>query len=76
MLSQATIKIAFDGAAECFAIQRARLRKALAVMIGCDKDQRHRIDHLPMCFSYFNLEDAFVWTMIRREGHPAQLHAP
>jgi hypothetical protein len=38
MPSQATIKnIAFDGSAECLAIQRARLRKAIAVMLGCDK---------------------------------------
>jgi hypothetical protein len=58
MPSQATIKsIAFDGAAECLVIQRARLSKACAVMLGCDKGQRHGIDHLPKCLSYFNLED-------------------
>jgi hypothetical protein len=61
MPSQATIKhIAFDGAAECLAIQRVRLSKALAVMLGCDKGQRHGVDHLPKYLSFFNLEDDCV----------------
>jgi hypothetical protein len=48
-------------AAECLASQRARPRKARAVMFGCDKGQRHGIDHLlPKCLSYFNLEDGQV----------------
>jgi hypothetical protein len=45
------------GSVECLAIQRARHRKAIAVMLGCDKTPRHGIDNLPTCLSYFNLED-------------------
>jgi hypothetical protein len=57
MPSGATIgNIVFDGAAECLAIQRARLAKARAVMLGCDKGQRHGFDHLPKCLSYFDIE--------------------
>lgn len=57
MPSRATIgHIVFDGAAECLAIQRARLAKARAVMLGCDKGQRSGLDHLPKCLSYFDLE--------------------
>jgi hypothetical protein len=56
MPSQAIIgNIAFDCAAECLAIQRARLRKAIDVMLGCDKGQQHGIDHLPKCLSYFSM---------------------
>ena len=58
MPSRATIgNIVFDGAAECLAIQRARLAKAHAVMLGCDKGQRHGLDHLPKCLSYFDIEE-------------------
>jgi hypothetical protein len=58
MPSRATIgNIVFDGAAECLAIQRARLKKARAVMLGCDKGQRHGYDHLPKCLSYWDIEN-------------------
>jgi hypothetical protein len=58
MPSRATIgNIVFDGAAECLAIQRARLAKARAVMLGCDKGQRHGYDHLPKCLSYWDIEN-------------------